>query len=215
MEKDIRNVGGYEFEVTKQVRYDAVHMSLPEFVTYQRSVNGFLIEDGVGSDLRELFFDLREDAVHGQGIDKSLTKSSIVKWRQENPENEKSYRRTNRSMVKAEKKGYFQEGVTPEELREAAHTIYPGDGDHKSGIRKQIPKKKKVEDVPATESAVIVPVGKGESKIEEVSDYENMSRKEQVKYWMDKGMTSTKQIADHMGANPSYVQRLKKQLQDG
>lgn len=39
------------------------------------------------------------------------------------------------------------------------------------------------------------------------------SRKDQVKQLLDEGITSSKQIADILGTNPSYVQRLIKEIQ--
>lgn len=42
----------------------------------------------------------------------------------------------------------------------------------------------------------------------------SLSRKEQVRYWIEKGVTSTAIIADSLGANPSYVARLKKEIEN-
>lgn len=38
------------------------------------------------------------------------------------------------------------------------------------------------------------------------------SRKEQVKFYLDRGVESSKEIAEKIGTNPSYVQRLIKEI---
>lgn len=53
-----------------------------------------------------------------------------------------------------------------------------------------------------------------ESKWSESDFNPQWSRKQQVEFWVDRGHTSANTIAQIINANPSYVQRLLKQVKD-
>lgn len=41
-----------------------------------------------------------------------------------------------------------------------------------------------------------------------------LSRKDQVRWYLESGISSPKEIAEKLGTNPSYVQRLKKEIEN-
>jgi hypothetical protein len=53
-----------------------------------------------------------------------------------------------------------------------------------------------------------------ETHLDEESHDPNSSRLDQVRFWIEKGLTTSSSIAEKIGGHPSYVSRLIKQVKD-
>jgi len=175
-------------EITHQVVCDQYHMTLPEFVTYYRELND--MEIGEGPLLRDLYFLINDEiGLRRLVVDMSLTKNNLSKL--------------------MESKGLYKKfpGARPKP--------YSGLLDDGKAAQSKIDEAKSVfVDPPApTKTAGQI---KREAKVEEkvAETPKSGSRKDQVKDLYLNGTTSPKAIAEVIGANPSYVHRLLKQIKD-
>lgn len=81
---EYRMVMDREFLIDQQVRYDAIMMSLPEFVSYYRETRGYKVKTDAGRQIEDIWWLLKEEGIR-YGIDKSLRRSDLYNWKQAQP----------------------------------------------------------------------------------------------------------------------------------
>jgi hypothetical protein len=205
-EAEIREIDGKEFSLTPQVWYDAYMMSLPEFVTYYTVTGQYDNRHDLGFTFRELFFELRDRMITESKVDKSLKKSQLRIWLAERDLTLKDLEKDSTAIHSSTK-------VKQIDSIDQANPLVEKGSEYASKHR---PSKEDKQTTPLPKAAAVSKV-RVESEIvkpEKIVEVSQGSRLDQVRDLMQQGITSPSKIAAMLNTNASYVQRLKKQIEN-
>ena len=84
---DFRYINGVDFEITPQVLYDTVFMSLPEFWNYYSYFLRIKLTPQVKDVIEGIWEDLKKEVIRS-GVDRSLKRSDRIKLKTQREKNE-------------------------------------------------------------------------------------------------------------------------------
>lgn len=203
-------------EITDQVVFDAWHMTFPEFVAYYRDINGFALRSQGGThNIDEVYHQIIQDLLDKKRkLNSSLKASSRSKWLQ--AKKKKPATRPYADLIvpatTEEEYAHNRDFVDPKQRNSTVVSSRAARGarSRADGVIRR--NQDFMSDNPTT---VQTPPkksrsrgrGAGRSTTKQLS-----GRKKQIYDLMQQGTTDPEVIAEQLGTNKSYVQRLIKEI---